>query len=396
MGRWLEQVFAITSLNLRTLHQRAGASSATLFGVAGVVAVFVGVLSIAEGFRAAMSSTGAEDIAIVMRSGTDSEMMSGIGRDDAEIIKQAPGVLRDASGPVASAELFVIVDLPKRSTGTEANVPLRGVQPNAMAARNGVQLVSGRMFEPGRNEVIAGASAVREFVGLEVGKTQRWGENEWTVVGTFTAGGTVTESELWTDVHVLQPAYQRGTSFQSVRAKLASTGSFQQFKDALTADPRLEVQVVRESEYLANQSRTLTKIIRGLGTFVAVLMGIGAIFGALNTMYSAVQARTREIGMLRALGFGSGPVVVSVLAESMVLAALGGLLGAGLAWLAFDGYRAATLNFSSFSQVAFAFAVTPALLVGGIFYALLMGLIGGLFPAIRAARLPVTAALREL
>jgi putative ABC transport system permease protein len=396
MGRWLEQVFAITSLNLRTLHQRAGASAATLFGVAGVVAVFVGVLSIAEGFRAAMSSTGAEDIAIVMRSGTDSEMMSGIGRDDAEIIKQAPGVLRDSSGPVASAELFVIVDLPKRSTGTEANVPLRGVQPNAMAARNGVQLVSGRMFEPGRNEVIAGVSAVREFVGLEVGKTQRWGENEWTVVGTFTAGGTVTESELWTDVAVLQPAYQRGTSYQSVRAKLASPGSFQQFKDALTADPRLEVQVVRESEYLANQSRTLTKIIRGLGTFVAVLMGIGAIFGALNTMYSAVQARTREIGMLRALGFGSGPVVVSVLAESMVLAALGGLLGAGLAWLAFDGYRAATLNFSSFSQVAFAFAVTPALLVGGIFYALLMGLIGGLFPAIRAARLPVTAALREL
>ena len=396
MGRWLGQVFAITSLNLRTLHQRAGASAATLFGVAGVVAVFVGVLSIAEGFRAAMSTTGAEDIAVVMRSGTDSEMMSGIGRDDAEIIKQAPGVLRDASGPVASAELFVIVDLPKRSTGTEANVPLRGVQPNAMAARNGMKLVSGRMFEPGRNEVIAGASAVREFVGLEVGKTQRWGENEWTVVGTFTAGGTVTESELWTDVAVLQPAYQRGTSYQSVRAKLASPGSFQQFKDALTADPRLEVQVVRESEYLANQSRTLTKIIRGLGTFVAVLMGIGAIFGALNTMYSAVQARTREIGTLRALGFGAGPVVVSVLAESMVLAALGGLLGAGLAWLAFDGYRAATLNFSSFSQVAFAFAVTPALLIGGIFYALLMGLIGGLFPAIRAARLPVTAALREL
>lgn len=396
MGRWLGQVLAITSLNLRTLHQRAGASAATLFGVAGVVAVFVGVLSIAEGFRAAMSSSGAEDIAIVMRSGTDSEMMSGIGRGDAEIIKQAPGVLRDASGPVASAELFVIVDLPKRSTGTEANVPLRGVQPNAMAARNGVELVSGRMFEPGRNEVIAGVSAVREFVGLEVGKTQRWGENEWTVVGTFTAGGTVTESELWTDVAVLQPAYQRGTSFQSVRAKLASPASFQQFKDALTADPQLEVQVVRESEYLANQSRTLTNLIRGLGTFVAVLMGIGAVFGALNTMYSAVQARTREIGTLRALGFGAGPVVVSVLAESMVLAALGGLLGAGLAWLAFDGYRAATLNFSSFSQVAFAFAVTPALLAGGIFYALLMGLIGGLFPAIRAARLPVTAALREL
>src|SRR5687767_9412860 len=253
MGRWLQQVLAITSLNLRTLPQRAGASAATLFGVAGVVAVFVGVLSIAEGFRAAMSSTGAEDIAIVMRSGTDSEMMSGIGRDDADIIKQAPGVLRDANGPVASAELFVIVDLPKRSTGTEANVPLRGVQANAMAARNGVQLVSGRMFEPGRNEVIAGVSAVREFVGLEVGKTQRWGENEWTVVGTFTANGTVTESELWTDVAVLQPAYQRGTSFQSVRAKLASPASFQQFKDALTADPQLEVQVVRESEYLANQ-----------------------------------------------------------------------------------------------------------------------------------------------
>jgi putative ABC transport system permease protein len=392
----LSQILAITGLNLRTLPERRGASAATLFGIAGVVAVFVGVLSIAEGFRAAMRSTGAEDIALVMRTGTDSEMMSGIGRDDTEIVKQAPGILRDAEGPIASAELFVIVDLPKRSTGSEANVPLRGVQARAMAARTGLQLTAGRMFEPGKNEVIAGASAAREFAGLDLGRTLRWGRNEWTVVGIFTAGGTVAESELWCDVAVLQPAYQRGNTFQSVRVKLASAGDFGRFKDALTADPQLEVQVQRESEYLASQSRTLTQIIQGLGTIIAVLMGIGAVFGALNTMYSAVSARTREIGTLRALGFGSGPLVVSVLVESMVLAALGGALGAGFAWVAFDGFQAATLNWQSFSQVAFAFAVTPSLLVQGIVYALAMGLVGGFFPAIRAARLPVTAALREL
>ncbi|MGE5233979.1 MAG: ABC transporter permease [Acidobacteriota bacterium] len=396
MSSPISQILAVTGVNLRTLPARRGASLATVFGVAGVVAVFVGVLSIGEGFRAAMRSVGGEDVAMVMRTGNDSEMMSGLPRDKTEIIKQAPGVLRTASGPLASAEVFVVINIPKRSTGTGANVPLRGVQADGLAVRSNVRIVEGRMFEPGRNEVIVGRAAAREFSGLEVGARHRWGQNEWTVVGIFAAGGTVIESEIWTDAAVLQPAYNRGDIFQSVRVKLASPGAFRAFKDALTADPRLDVQVERESEYFASQSRVLSQIIQGLGTLIALMMGFGAVFGSLNTMYSAVAARTREIATLRALGFGGIPVVASVLVESLVLSLLGGAIGAVVAYLGFNGFQAATLNWQSFSQVAFNFAVTPRLLARGIFYALTIGFVGGLFPAIRAARLPVTAALREL
>lgn len=394
--RSLSQAFAVTAVNLMSLRERIGASAASVVGVAGVVAVFVAVLSIGEGFRAALVATGAPDTAIVFRAGTDTEMNSILGLEETKIVADTPGVLRTGEGPAASAELFVVVDVPKRSTGTAANVPLRGVQPAAFAVRDKVRIVSGRRFEPGRNEIIVGAGAAGQFAGLDMGATLRWGENEWTVVGIFEAGGSVAESELWCDVRVLQPAYRRGDSFQSVYVKLASPDRFDEFKDALTTDPRLNVKVVRETEYYEEQSRLLTGIVRTLGTFVAGLMGIGAIFGALNTMYTAVAARTREIATLRAVGFGGGPVVVSVLVESLLLALGGGLLGAGLAYLAFNGYRTSTMNWRSFSQVAFSFAVTPGLLAQGIFYALLIGLVGGLFPAIRAARLPITAALREL
>ena len=395
MSNSFSQIAVVTALNLRTLGERRGASFATVFGVAGVVAVFVGVLSIGEGFRATMDAGGRDDVAMVMRSGNDSEMMSGLGREDTDIVKQAPGVARDAQGPVASAELFVVINIPKRSTGTDANVPLRGVQAKALDVRGTLKVVEGRMFEPGRNEVIVGRAAAREFRGLDVGATHRWGQSDWTVVGVFEDGGSVVESEIWSDAAVLQPAYNRGNFFQSVRAKLTSKDDFQTFKDAITKDPRLDVQVDRESDYFAGQSKGLTQIITGLGTIIALLMGFGAVFGALNTMYSAVSARTREIATLRALGFRSAPVVVSVLAESMVLTLVGGVLGAIAAYFGFDGFQAATLNWQSFSQVAFKFAVTPKLLVVGIGYALIMGLIGGLFPAIRATRLPVTAALRE-
>lgn len=395
MSNSFSQIAVVTALNLRTLGERRGASLATVFGVAGVVAVFVGVLSIGEGFRATMDAGGREDVAMIMRSGNDSEMMSGLGREDTDIVKQAPGVARDAQGPVASAELFVVINIPKRSTGTDANVPLRGVQAKALEVRGTVKVVEGRLFEPGRNEVIVGRAAAREFRGLDLGATHRWGQSDWTVVGIFEDGGSVVESEIWSDAAVLQPAYNRGNFFQSVRAKLASKDDFQTFKDAITKDPRLDVQVDRESDYFAGQSKGLTQIINGLGTIIALLMGFGAVFGALNTMYSAVQARTREIATLRALGFRSTPVVISVLAESLVLTLIGGVLGAIAAYFGFDGFQAATLNWQSFSQVAFKFAVTPKLLLVGIAYALIMGLIGGLFPAIRAARLPVTAALRE-
>ena len=396
MFHWLSQVFAVTGLNLRTLGQRRGASLATVFGVAGVVAVLVAVLSIAEGFRKTMTAAGSPDTAIVLRSGSDTEMTSGLGRDDTRVIAEAPGIRRAGQIPAASAELYVIIDLPKRSTGTFANVPLRGVQPGAYQVRDEVEIVEGRRFREGSNEVIVGRAAVAEFTGIDLGSTIRSGQATWQVVGIFTADGSIAESEIWCDAGVLQPVYRRGNSFQSVYAKLDSPQAFDRFKDSLTADPRLDVKVVRETDYYAEQSEILYAIITGLGTVIAGLMAVGAVFGALNTMYSAVSARSREIATLRALGFRSGPVVLSVLAESLVLAIAGGAIGAGLAYLAFDGYQAATLNWSSFSQVAFAFTVTPALLVQGIIWSLLMGLIGGLPPAIRAARLPVATALREL
>jgi putative ABC transport system permease protein len=391
----LQQIALVSAFGLRTLGQRRGAVAAAVFGIAGVVAVFVGVLSIREGFVRTMSVSALPDSAIVLRSGANTEMMSGLRREETRWIADAPGVARGPGGPLASAELFVIINLPKRDTGTDANVPLRGVDRAAFEVRNGVQIVAGRMFEWGRNEVIVGAAAASEFAYLDLGGSFEVGASKWNVVGVFTEDGSVAESEIWSDAGVLQPAFNRGSSFQSVFAKLESPEAFTIFKDALTTDPRLNVKVLRQEDYYAEQSRATSGLITGLGSVIAGLMGIGAVFGALNTMYSAVAARTREIATLRALGFRAGPVVASVLIESLALALAGGVIGGGLAYLAFDGYRAATLNFESFSQVAFAFDVTPGLLVQGTMYAALIGLIGGLLPAIRAARLPIAAALRE-
>jgi putative ABC transport system permease protein len=396
MGKWLSQVAAVTWVNLRTIPQRLGASITTIVGVAGVVIVSIAVFSIAEGVRRALTSTAAPDTAVVLRSGSDSEMMSGLGREETRIIAEAAGVRRAADGPTASAELYVIVDVPKRATGTDANVPLRGVQPTAFVVRDEVKIIEGRNFRPGRNEVIVGRAAASQFAGLDVGNTLRWGQSEWNVVGMFSAGGGLAESEIWCDVGVLQPAYRRGNTFQSVYAKLESPDQFQRFKDALTSDPRLDVKVVRESEFYADQSRVLTGLIEILGFVITVLMGAGAVFGALNTMYAAVAARTREIATLRALGFQSGPVVISVLVESLLLALVGGAVGAAVAYFAFNGFQTSTLNWATFSQLSFSFAVTPPLVVLGLGCALAMGLLGGLFPAIRAARLPVATALREL
>lgn len=396
MLNWLSQVAVVTWLNLRTIGQRRGASLAAAIGVAGVVSVFVTTLSIAEGFRRTLMSGASPDTAIVLRSGSDTEMMSGLARETTRIIAEKPGVARSAQGPVASAELYVVADIPKRSTGTDANVPLRGVQPAAFEVRKEVKIVQGRRFEPGRSEVIVGRAASQEFAGLDLGSKLHFGQSEWTVVGIFTADGSIAESEIWCDVGVLQPAYRRGDSFQAVYAKLESPAAFDQFKDNLTRDPRLDIKVIREADYYDGQTRTINGIITGLGYLIAVLMGVGAVFGAINTMYTAVSSRTREIATLRALGFRNGPVVISVLTESLLLALVGGLLGAAVAYFAFNGYQTATMNWSSFSQVAFSFAVTPRLLVRGLVYSLLMGLVGGLFPAIRAARLPVATALREL
>ena len=397
----LTQVGAVTLTALRTIPQRRGPSIATVAGIAGVVAVLVAVLSIGEGFRRTLREAGSPQNALVMRAGSDSEMMSVLVGDSVDIVAQAPGIARGAPAageaviPLSSAELFVVVDVPKATTGTPANVPLRGVQPAAFAARPELTIVEGRAFEWGKNEVLVGDAARKQFRGLDVGSKVKWGENVWTVVGVFAAKGAVWESEIWTDARVLQPAYRRGNSFQTVLARLESPEAFDRFKDALTKDPRLDVQVQRESEYFGNQGRTLQAVIRNLGFVLAALMGVGAVFGALNTMYSAVASRTREVATLRALGFGRVAVVVSVLAESLVLALAGAVVGALGAWLFFDGYRTSTLNWDTFSQVSFSFDVTPELMLQGIVFALILGLAGGIFPAIRAARLPVTAALRE-
>jgi len=392
---WLSQILSISLFNLRTLPQRLGSSGTAVFGIAGVVAVMVSVLSIAEGILRTMQNSASPDNVIVLRSGATSEMMSWVLGDDVRVIAEAPGLARDADGALASPELFVIVTLQKKSTGTDANVPLRGITRTAPLVRDNFELVEGRMFEWGRNEVVIGRGAQLEFAGLEIGSSLSVGKEEWPVVGVFEADGGLAETEIWVDALVLQPAYQRGNSYQAVYAKLESPDAFPAFKDALTSDPRLTVSPMRETEYYAEQSAVLYNLITGLGTLVAVIMGLGAVFGALNTMYTAVSARAREIATLRALGFHSGPVIVSVLTESLLLALVGGSIGAVLAWLAFDGFRAATLNWASFSQVAFAFEVSPALLARGIIFALVIGLVGGLFPAVRAARQPVSEALRE-
>jgi len=393
----ISQIIAVTGVTIRSIRERLGSSAVAVVGIAGVVLVFVAVLSIAEGVKATMESSGDPNTVMVMRAGSDTEMTSGLAGDAVRVIQDAPGIARDSAGiPLLSPELFVVVDHPLKRSGTPANVPLRGVTAEAFKVHKGVKIVEGRMFEFGKNEVIAGRAAARQFVGLNVGTTLMWGESTWQLVGIFEDAGSVSESELWCDVKVLQPAYRRGNSYQSVYATLASPSAFQELKDSLTSNPQLQVSAMRASDYYASQTLTLQTIIRTIGGVIAILMGVGAVFGAVNTMYSAVASRTREIATLRALGFSNIPVVCSVLVEAAFLSIVGGILGGAVAWIAFDGYETATMNFQSFSQMAFSFAVTPRLLLIALVYAVVMGLVGGFLPAFRAARLPVVTALREL
>jgi putative ABC transport system permease protein len=396
MTRWLQQLAAVTTMNLRNLPARLGTSLVAVVGIGGVVAVLVSLLSMGEGFRAALDLAGRDDVALILRGGSADELSSGLGREEVNVITAAPGIVQDAVGPVASPEFYTIVDLPMRSTGTAANVPFRGVTSRAPQVREGFRIVAGRMFEPGKDEVIVGRGAFAQFGNVDLGRKVLWGSQWWRVVGVFEAGGSVSESEVWTDLSVLQSVYRRGNSVQVVRAQLTSPAELGRMKQWLDADPRVNVSVRSEREFYAEQSRILVALIRYLGTTIAVLMGVGAVFAALNTMYSAVSSRTREIATLRALGFGAAPVVVSVLLEAVVLGLLGGVVGGALVYLGLNGYQASTLNWASFSQVTFAFTVTPALLVTGLVYSLALGLVGGLLPALRAARLPVTTGLREL
>lgn len=394
--RALNQIVAVTWLNLRNLPQRVGSSVVAVIGVAAVVLVFAAVLSMAKGFERTMVSAGSDDTAIIMRSGSTSELNSGISNDQALIIANAPGVLKDGDSAVISAELYVVVDVKKKTTNTDANVPFRGIQSGAFEVRNNVAMVDGRMFETGKNEIIVGRAAQQEFAGLDTGSTIRFGQTEWQIVGAFEAQGSVSESELWTDVRVLQNAYRRGNSFQSVRVKLQSSESLPELEAALEADPRIDPDVMSERQYYSGQAEPLSRFIKLIGYPLTILMSIGAVFGALNSMYSSVSVRGKEIATLRALGFGPISILFSTMIESTLLALVGGVVGGAVAYLAFNGFQVSTLNGASFSQVVFDFAVTPDLLIDGLYAALIIGAFGGLFPAIRAARLPVAQALREL
>jgi putative ABC transport system permease protein len=323
-------------------------------------------------------------------------MTSGVSLDSVKIIQDAPGIARGASGPLLTPEAVLMAPIPLRSTGTDANVELRGVSPNVFAIRRNIKIIEGRMFQPGLSELVVGKNAMATYSGLTLGSTIGLGSARWQVVGIFDAGGSAFDSEVWGDAHLLNGAYNRpDTLSQSVTVHLASPAALQQLKDSLTADPRLNVDVTREIDYYSKQSTRMTMLITRLGGFVALIMAIGAVFGALNTMYSAVAERGREIATMRALGFGAAAVVISFLIEALLISFVGGGLGC-LAVLPLNGLTTSTMNFQTFSSLAFAFKITPELLVKGIFFALTMGLIGGLLPAVRAASGPVASALREL
>jgi len=382
--------------NLRSVRARWTSAIVAVVGIAGTVGVFVAMLSLANGFRATLVSSGSPDNALIVRGGATSEMTSGVALDAVKIIQDAPGIARGPSGPLVTAEAVLMAPIPLRSTGTDANVEVRGVSPNVLEIRKGVRIIEGRMFSPGLAEVVVGKNANTTYSGLTLGNTIGLGTVQWKVVGVFDAGGSSFDSEVWGDPHLLTAAYNRpDTFFQSVTAHLTSRESLTQLRGALTSDPRLNVDVLREIDYYAKQSTRMTTLITRLGGFVAFVMAIGAVFGALNTMYSAVADRGKEIATMRALGFGGPSVVFSFLLEALLISFVGGLLGC-LAVLRLNGITTSTINFQTFSNLAFAFRITPGLLAEGIVFALVMGVLGGLFPAVRAAGLPVATALREL
>jgi putative ABC transport system permease protein len=382
--------------NIRSVRARWTSAIVAVVGIAGTVGVFVAMLSLAKGFRATLVSSGSEDNALIVRAGATSEMTSGVGLDAVKIIQDAPGVARGTDGPLVNPEAVLMAPIPLISTGTDANVELRGVSPNVLEIRKQVKIVQGRMFKPGLAEVIVGKNANTTYSGLKLGNSIGLGKMCWQVVGIFDAGGSSFDSEVWADSHLLTAAYDRpDTFFQSATVHLTSPDALGKLKDALTTDPRLNVDVMREIDYYSKQSTRMTTLITRLGGFVAFIMAIGAVFGALNTMYSAVADRGKEIATMRALGFGGPSVVFSFLLEALLISFVGGVLGC-LAVLRLNGLTTSTINFQTFSNLAFAFKITPGLLAEGVIFALVMGVLGGFFPAVRAARLPVATALREL
>jgi putative ABC transport system permease protein len=391
------QIGAVTAMNFKSLPHRVGTSIVIVIGIAGVVAVLVSVLAMSTGMLETMEHSGRDDRAIVLRNGSASESGSALGRDAARLVQDAAGVKRDGAGkPIASAESLRLVNLFRKEDGAEVNVALRGTGPQLAVLRPEIKIVQGRMFRPAVTEIIVGKAAHAEFKGLNIGEQIKTRGATWTVVGVFSSNGDAHESGLMTDAETLLAADQRG-GFQSVTVMLESAAAFQRFKDALTSNPALAVEVSREREYYRRQSETIGRVIYVIAYVVGGIMAIGAIFSALNTMYSAVSARLREIATLRAIGFGPTAMVMSVLAEALLLALIGGVIGAAIAWLFFNGHQVSTSGGGAAAgHLIFELSVSPALISTGILWAITIGLIGGLFPAVRAARLPVATALRAI
>jgi putative ABC transport system permease protein len=394
MGRFVGQVVAIASMNIRSIPQRLWMSLSTVVAVALVVAVLLAFLAMGNGFRQAQSSAGAADIAILLRDGAQTEINSGVSRAQADLIEEAPGIARQDGRPLVSAELYVIVDGTSRANGLRANLPLRGLPLSGIALRHNVRIAEGRLFQAGTSEIVAGRSVTREFVGFELGKTLRLGQSVWTVVGIFEDGGTVRESELWGDVGVVQSVFKRANFFQTIRARLTAPAALPALKAYVDADPRLKLAVETEAEFFAEQAKQSSDLIQKLGWPLSIIMAIGALAGALNTMYSSVASRGTEIATLRAIGFGRIPTFVGTLAEALALALVGGIIGVLAAALLFHGYSASTLG-ANFTQVVFTFKVTPALCASALVLALAVGVIGGIFPAFRAARQPIVGMLGD-
>lgn len=385
------------SYNFRSIRARWTSTIVAILGIAGTVGVFVAMLSLARGFRATLVASGSPDDALVMRAGSTSEMMGGITLDSVKLVQDKPGVARDPSGqPLVTQEVVGVVPIPLISTGTDANVQVRGVSPNVLHIRKFVNVVEGRMFQSGLDELVVGKNASKTYAGLTVGNTVDFGGGHWKVVGVFDAGGSSFDSELWCDARILNEVLKRPDNiFQSATVRLTSPAAFQGFKDSITSDPQLNLDVEREVDYYARQSSAMTRLITVLGGLVAGVMAIGAVFGALNTMYSAVAERGREIATMRALGFSSWNVILSFLFEALLISLIAGIIGCVVV-LPLNGMTTQTMNFSTFSNIAFAFKITFNLLVMGVVFALAMGVLGGLLPAVRAALRPVAVSLREL
>jgi putative ABC transport system permease protein len=391
----LGQALAITGINIRSIPERWTSSLVIVIGLAGVVAVFCALLAMAAGFTDTLKATGRDDAAIIMRGGSDAELNSGLDRAQTDIIEEAPGIAAGADGkPQASAEVMVIAELVRKDDkNSGANITVRGVEPTAFALRPKLKIVAGRNFTPGLRELIVGSGVLRQFQGADIGKVLRMRGSDWTVVGEF-ASGDAHDSELWTDINVARSTFLRSGS-SSILAALDGAGGFEKLKSSLTADPRVNVDVVRERDYFSGQTKQFRQTIGLLAGIVTIIMALGAIFAALNSMYAAVAARGKEIATLRAIGFGGLPVLISVMIESLLLALVGGILGALFAYVLFNNLSVSTLG-QNFTQVVFSFKVTPQLVIEGLIIAVTIGMVGGLLPAIRAARLPVTTSLREL